>query len=93
MARLRHLEKAMGRLFKAPAKKQPDTQRRSREEAKRLATIHEIEIEKLRDGGMNVWAPKGLAADDPFDGDHFADDWNAALEMINAYVALLPVQQ
>ncbi|MBP8275557.1 MAG: hypothetical protein KAX55_01515 [Propionivibrio sp.] len=89
MARLTQLEKALGRVFKAPAPKKPDTQRRGREEAKKLAAEHGIEIEKLREGGMNVWPPKNLPDDlDPFDGDHFAADWTDALSMIKQYVAV-----
>ena len=93
MARLSQLDKALGKMFSAPAPKKPDTQRRSREQAKALAAQHGIEIEKFKEGGMNVWAPQSLTANDPFEGDHFADDWTAALEMVKAYVALLPVQQ
>ena len=40
---------------------------------------------------MNVWPPKGLAdCLDPFDGDHFAEDWTDALSMVKQYVAALP---
>ena len=64
---------------KRPNPQKSDTQRRQREEAKQLAAEHGIEIEKLREGGMNVWPPKGLAdCLDPFDGDHFADGLHAA---------------
>ncbi len=91
MARLKQLEKTLGRVFKSPTPKKADTQSRQREEAKQLAAEHGIEIEKLREGGMNVWPPKGLAdCIDPFDGDHFAEDWTDALSMVKQYVAALP---
>ena len=39
---------------------------------------------------MNVWPPKGFDdARDPFDGDHFAVDWAAALSMVEEYAGLL----
>lgn len=89
MARLRQLEKALGRIFKAPTPKKPDTLRRQREEARTLAAAHDIEIEKFREGGMNVWPPKTLDdARDPFDGDHYAADWAEALSMLKQYAAL-----
>lgn len=86
MARPIQLEKALRRVFEAPVPKKPDTQRRSREEAKKLAAEHGIEIEKLREGGMNVWPPNALAeGSDPFEGDHYADDWGDALSMVKQY--------
>lgn len=85
MARLRTLERALGKLFKGPAPKQQDKQRKPREEAKRLAAEHGIEIEKLPGGGMNVWAPARIAADDPFEGDHYANDWQEALVTVQTY--------
>lgn len=90
MARLRQLEQALGTIFKAPAARKPDTQRRQRERAKALAAEHGIEIEKFSEGGMNVWPPRALDdSRDPFAGDHFADDWADALSMVEQYVALL----
>lgn len=92
MARLRQLEKALGAAFKAPAPKKPDTQRRHRENAKKLAAAYGIEIERFLDGGgMNVWPPKALDdARDPFAGDHHAGDWSDALEMVKQYATLMP---
>mgnify|MGYP000007546961 FL=1 len=91
MARLKQLEQTLGRVFKSHSPKKSDTQRRQREEAKQLASEHGIELEKLREGGMNVWPPKALPdCLDPFDGDHFAEDWTDALSMVKQYVAALP---
>lgn len=91
MARLRQLERALARAFKAPNQKKPDTHRKQREEAKKLAAAHGIEIEKFAEGGMNVWPPNSLDdALDPFAGDHYAEDWTGALLMIRQYVAALP---
>lgn len=88
MARLKQLEQALGSVFKSPSPRKPDPQRRQREEAKQLASKHGIEIEKLREGGMNVWPPKALPdCLDPFDGDHFAEDWTDVLSMVKDYVA------
>lgn len=86
MARLMRLEKDLGKLFNAPAPKKRDTQRRQREEAKKLAAAHGIEIEKFSEGGMNVWPPRALdEALDPYAGDHYADDWAQALAMVKQY--------
>lgn len=93
MARLQQLERSLGKLFNAPAKKKADLYRRQREEAKRLAALHKIEIEKMAGSGMNVWAPAAIAdtEQDPFNGDHFAGDWGEALEMVKKYAELVPV--
>jgi hypothetical protein len=89
MARLRKLEKAFGKLFQASPKKPSDPHRKSRTKAKLLAAEHGIEVEKLAEGGMNVWAPDWVPeAQDPFAGDHFANDWAEALSMIEQYIAL-----
>lgn len=83
---MKALSRALTKTFRAPAERRPDVHRAAREEAKRLAKEHGIEIEPLRDGGMNVWPPKGWKIADPHDGDHFASDWSAALPMVRAYV-------
>lgn len=82
------LTKALRATFSAPATRKPDSFRAAREEAKRLAAEHAIDIERMRDGGMNVWPPKGRAVDDPFEGDHFACDWGEALRMVRAYAGV-----
>lgn len=91
MARLKVLEKTLDRIFKGPAKRKPDTQRKPREQAKALAAKHGIEIERMRDGGMNVWPPAALPdASDPYAGDHYANDWADVLGMVEGYAKLLP---
>lgn len=76
----------LGKLLHPPATRKKDTQRAAREQAKALATKHGIEIERLRGGGFNVWPPKGFAGEDAHAGDHYASDWNEALEHVRAYV-------
>ena len=66
-----------------------DPHRAERERARRLSALHGIELEPLTGGGMNVWPPRGMTAADPYDGDHYAIDWEDALERIVAYVKLL----
>lgn len=34
---------------------------------------------------MNDWPPKSFSGEDPWAGDHFAQDWNEALPMVRAY--------
>jgi hypothetical protein len=63
-----------------------DPHRKARTEAKALAAQHGVEIEKLRDGGFNVWPPKGYEGDDPHEGDHYAIDWDEVLPKVRAYV-------
>lgn len=82
------VQRDLTKLFGSKKPKQKDVFRSARMKAKALAAKHQIEIEK-RDGGMNVWAPATLAAPDPFEGDHFADDWSEALAMVTAYARLL----
>lgn len=79
--------KALGKLlaatFTAPAPKNPDTHRKAREEAKRLAALCGCEIEKC-DSGWNVWPPKN-APTDPFDGDHYGQNWTEVLALVRHY--------
>jgi hypothetical protein len=80
------LGKMLGKLFTAPATRKPDIQRKAREAAKKLAAQHDIEIERLKGGGFNVWPPKKFAGEDPHEGDHFASDWEEVLEHVRPYV-------
>ena len=81
-----------------PAKaKKADPERGVRQEAKRLAAAHGIEIEHERDAyGTNllVWGPRWDSAFDeenidPFYDDHYAEDWSDALERVREYVKVV----
>ena len=78
------LSSSLSKLFRPTPTRRPDTQRKAREEAKRRAKEHVVGIEELKDGGMNVWPPKSFSGEDPWPGDHFAQDWNEALPMVLA---------
>ena len=79
--------------IEAAQPKRQDSQRKAREEANRLADLHGISIERLRDG-INVWPPMAISDTDrdPYDGDHFANDWSDALEMVQAYAKAISSQ-
>ena len=77
------LQKQLNALFRAPKPRAPDVHRKARQEAKTLAKTHGIEIEKIG-SGFNVWPPKG-SVNDPFDGDHYAQDWAQVLLMVKEY--------
>lgn len=64
-----------------------DVHRKARIEAKRLAAARGFEIEKLKDGGFNVWPPKDLAGDDQFAGGHYCNDWDEVVAMARVYAA------
>lgn len=70
-----------------------DPFRRERDKARRLADRYGVELERLAGGGMNVWPPRALVfgteLDDPYDGDHYAIDWEEALERVRAYARLM----
>lgn len=77
-----------------PAKpKVKDTEATVRRKAKRLAAEHNIEIETYRDNDYQsiiVWGPKNVDLDnDPFEGDHYAEDWADALYRVEEYVKVL----
>ena len=81
-----NLNRMLGRLFTPPPARKPDPHRKDRVEAKRLAAERGIEIEKLRDGGWNVWPPKALHdKDDTFNGDHYCGDWAEVYVMVRHY--------
>lgn len=86
---MRALKKSLNNLFSTPKKRAPDNHRKAREAAKPLIQKLGIELEKFREGGFNVWPPKTLADhDDPFEGDHYANDWDDVLERVQAYEKL-----
>lgn len=70
---------------------------KARRAAQALAKQHNIEVEVERwweDGGVYtriiVWGPKGVdLTKDPYEGDHYADDWQDALERVQTYVKVL----
>lgn len=66
-----------------------DPERGARQKAKALAELHgvEIEVEPGRDGNVIVWGLKDLPdAEDPHEGDHYANGWADALERVQEYV-------
>ena len=76
-------------MFRPPRKRlRADPHRKACERARAPAHKHDIEIERFPDGGMMVWPPVGLE-DDPFESDHFANDWHEALNMLKAYAVVL----
>ena len=86
---MKSIQATLHTMFRPPRKRlRADPHRKAREHAKALAHKHGIEIESFPDGGMMVWPPAGLE-DDPFEGDHFANDWHEALNMLKAYAAAL----
>ena len=79
----------LGQLLRVPVKRQSDPHRKAREEAKKLAAAHGIEIQRFKkdDGiGFNVYPPKGFTGEDLHEGDHYAADWQEVLEHVRAYV-------
>lgn len=72
--------------FRAAPARKPDPFRRDRAEARALAAVHSIEIEPMRPG-FNVWPPKSWRGADPFEGDHYAQDWREVATMVRTYAA------
>ncbi len=85
------LNRALTNAFRAPAVRKPDTQRHQREKAKALAAALRFELEPAEGGKLNVWPAKDWRHADPFEGDHCAEDWRQALDMLQQYAALQPV--
>jgi hypothetical protein len=71
----------------APVRK-VDTQRKDREEAKRLARANGVEIEVGNPSPdcIYVWCPQFDEDNDPYEGDHYVYDWSEALERVKGYV-------
>ena len=89
---MKQLRRSLQGLFSAARPHAKDVHRRARERAVALAGQCGAEIERLRDSGFNVWPPAGLAAD-PFDGDHFAQDWAEVLDIVTTYAAAVATPQ
>lgn len=82
------LARALRQTFRPAPARRPDPQRKQREQAKRLAKLHKIDIEAT-DGGWLVWPPKDYPdAKDPWAGDHCAQDWAEALAMVTHYAGI-----
>lgn len=85
------LERKLGRLFGQTAPRRPDSHRKDREQANALAKAHGITLEKFQvsDGsGINVWPAPAMTRADPWEGDHYAQDWKDALHMVRTYAGL-----
>lgn len=81
------LSRALRATFRPAPARAPDPQRKARELAKPLAAQHKIEIE--RDGHcLIVYPPAGYKGVDPWDGNHYAEDWAEALVMIRHYAGI-----
>jgi hypothetical protein len=85
---LKSLNKLLTQAFTPP--RAPDVYRKSRDKSKKLAKQHSIEIQPMKPG-HNVWPPKLLAdsSADPFDGDHYANDWDEVCERVQKYAEIL----
>ena len=80
---MQSLGRMLHQTFAPPAPRKKDAQRKAREQAKPLIKRLGIDLEKC-DSGWNVWPPKSIEVD-PFDGDHYAQDWNEVLLMAQRY--------
>jgi len=62
--------------------------RAARHKAMKLAATLHLELETLRgESGVNVWPTKAIE-DDPYEGDHYATDWEDALGMVRSYAGI-----
>jgi hypothetical protein len=75
--------------FRPTAPKSPAQRHRAaRYKARKLAATLHLELETFRgETGVNVWPTKHIE-DDPFDGDHYAEDWEDALGRIRSYAVI-----
>jgi hypothetical protein len=62
--------------------------RAARVKARKLvATLH-VELETTRgEAGVNVWPTRNIESD-PFEGDHYAVDWDDALQRVQTYAGV-----
>lgn len=62
--------------------------RAARHKARKLAATLHLELETFRgETGVNVWPTKNID-NDPFDGDHYAEDWADALGRVRSYATI-----
>ena len=75
--------------FRPTAPKSPAQRHRAaRYKARKFAATLHLELETFRgETGVNVWPTKHIE-DDPFDGDHYAEDWEGALGRIRSYAVI-----
>jgi len=86
---MKTLSRNLSAMFKPPGPKRANQlHRAAREKAKLIASTLHVELERRKgESGLNVWPTKPLDAD-PFEGDHYAEDWQDALLRLNAYAAI-----
>ena len=83
---MKTLSRNLASLFKPVALKKPgQLHRAARQKTKRLAATLHVQIETFKgESGLNVRPTKRIDVD-PFDGDHYAQDWTDALQRVQAY--------
>lgn len=90
---MRKLSQSLEAIFRAPRQRAVDPHRKARETAKPIIAKLGINLEKLKEGGFNVWPPKAITGEvDPYEGDHYATDWSEVLEMVQDYEKLIEEQ-
>ncbi len=86
---MKALSRNLAAYFRAPAPKSSGHLNRSaRQKAKKLAATLHVELEKAQgEAGVNVWPTRQVEVD-PFEGDHYAQDWADALQRVQTYAGM-----
>ena len=62
--------------------------RTARQKSQRLAATLHVQLETHKgEAGVNVWPTRRVDVD-PFEGDHYAQDWADALQRVQAYAGI-----
>ena len=83
---MKTLSRMLAQAFKPAPSKLPGVRMRGAMlKARKLAATLHVELETTRgESGVNVWPTRNIA-DDPFEGDHYAVDWEGALQRVQTY--------
>ena len=86
---MKTLSRMLVQAFKpAPPKSSGARMRAARLKARELATTLHVELETTRgESGVDVWPTRNIE-DDPFEGDHYALDWEDALQRVQTYAGI-----
>ena len=86
---MKTLGRMLAQAFKPAPPKSPGVRMRvARIKARKLAATLHVELETTRgESGVNVWPTRNIE-DDPFEGDHYAVDWDGALQRVQTYAGV-----
>ena len=86
---MKTLSRSLAAYFRPSAPKSSGhLHRTARQKSQRLAATLYVQLETSKgEAGVNVWPTRRVDVD-PFEGDHYAQDWADALQRVQTYAGI-----